>query len=244
MYYIRQREDSIAINELNEIIKRFPEQPLSLKAGNLIRVLRRRSQIEEELTNLVINRPPEDTTRRYNPSVTINNNPPAKTGTDTSGNVKPVVPPITINNKPVTDTTAKPVQPPPTAATPFVFAPNDAYYVAFVLNKVDPVYMNEAKNAFFRYNRETFYNKQFTIELIEIDAENRLMLISPFKNAEEAVSYVEKTRPKTAGEIVPWLKGGKYYFSIITDRNLEILKQNKNLDGYKSFLDKNLPGKF
>ena len=61
---------------------------------------------------------------------------------------------------------------------------------------------------------------------------------------QEAVDYVEKTRPKTATEIIPWLKGGKYTFSIITDKNLELLKANKDLENYKSFLNQNLPGKF
>jgi hypothetical protein len=83
-----------------------------------------------------------------------------------------------------------------------------------------------------------------TAELIEIDADNRLLLMSPFKNAVEAITYVDQTRPKTASEILPWLKGGKYTYSIITEKNLEILKNSKDLDKYRQFMDKNLPGKF
>ena len=82
--------------------------------------------------------------------------------------------------------------------------------MVIVLNKVDPIFVNEAKNAFARYNRDTYYNKQMQAELIEIDSDNRLLLISPFKNAAEAITYVDQTRPKTANEILPWLKGGKY----------------------------------
>ena len=63
-------------------------------------------------------------------------------------------------------------------------------------------------------------------ELIEIDSDNRLLLISPFKNAAEAITYVDQTRPNTANEIIPWLKGGKYTYSIITDKNLEVLKNS------------------
>jgi hypothetical protein len=81
-------------------------------------------------------------------------------------------------------------------------------------------------------------------ELIEIDADNRLLLISPFTNAAEALLYVDQTKPKTANEIIPWLKGGKYSYSIITDKNLEVLKNSKDIDKYKQFLDKNVPGKF
>ncbi|MEI9912981.1 MAG: hypothetical protein WDO71_27070 [Bacteroidota bacterium] len=113
-----------------------------------------------------------------------------------------------------------------------------------ILNKVDPVFINEARNAFAGYNRDTYYNKQMTAELIEMDADNRLLLISPFKNAQEAIDYVDKTRPVTASQIVPWLKGGKYSFSIVTDQNLRILRSSKDLEKYRLFLDKNVPGKF
>ena len=81
-------------------------------------------------------------------------------------------------------------------------------------------------------------------ELVEIDAENRLLLINPFKNAEEAMAYIDQTKPKTASEILPWLKGGKYSFLIITEKNLENLKNSKDIEKYRQFLEKNLPGKF
>jgi REP element-mobilizing transposase RayT len=155
-----------------------------------------------------------------------------------------IPPPVTKTTNPVVDTLiSKPVLAPP-AAGAFAFSPNEPYYVVLVLNKVDPVFSNEARNAFSRHNRETYYNKQFTIELSELDADNKLMLMSPFKDAAEATTYVEKTRPKTSNEIIPWLKGGKYYYIIITDRNLQLLRANKNLEGYRSFLNQNIPDKF
>ena len=151
---------------------------------------------------------------------------------------------MTAPSKPAADTTlTKPVQPPPVAGA-YAFSANEPHYVILVLNKVDPVFTNEAKNAFSRHNRETYYNKPFSIELRELDAENKLMLISSFKDAEEAVTYVDKTRPRTANEIIPWLKGGKYYFLVITERNLALLMSSKNIDTYKAFLNQHLPGKF
>ncbi len=53
-----------------------------------------------------------------------------------------------------------------------------------------------------------------------------------------------KARPLTPTEIIPWLKGGKYSFSIITEKNLDLLKASKDIENYKKFLDQNLPGKF
>ena len=82
------------------------------------------------------------------------------------------------------------------------------------------------------------------VDLIELGSDNKLLLISPFKTAQEALDYIDKTRPKTASEIIPWLKGGKYSFSIIDDNNLQLLKANKDIDNYKTFLNLHLPGKF
>jgi tetratricopeptide (TPR) repeat protein len=236
VYYIRQRQDSTAKNVLNNIISQFPGTPLANKATTLLNVLGRRNQIEEELRNMVVTRPHEDTTARMPVNKIITNNQNAK---DTANKTQPV---ITKKNPFVTDTLAK--QPPKNINSPYVFKADAEYYVVIMLNKVDPVFSNEAKNAFFRYNRETFYNKLMTVDLVELDADNRLLLISPFKNVQEALDYVDRTRPKTASEIIPWLKGGKYNFSVITDSNLQLLKTNKDIDNYKTFLNQNLPGKF
>ena len=241
VYYIRQREDSVAVGVLNEIVNRFSGTPLSSRATNLINVLGRRNQIEEELRNLVVERPPQDTTTQglivitpQQPQITE----PAKQDSV----VTQLPPPVVIDRtKPIIDTSSKPTVSP---ASQFVYNANEAYFVVLVLNKVDPVFSNEARNAFSRHHRETYYNKMFNIETIVLDEENRLMLISPFKDVQEATTYVDQTRPRTANEIIPWLKGGKYYYTIITERNLDLLKANKNIEGYKSFLNQHVPGKF
>jgi hypothetical protein len=247
VYYIRQREDSIAKNVLKNIISRFPGTPLEAKATTMIDVLNRRNQIEEELRNLVITPQEDDTTTRFRPDA-INTNPvrnddslliPKK---DSLVTKPPVTAPVVVS-PPKTDTVVnKPVQTVPAAT--YAFSAETPHYVVLALNKVDPIFVNEAKNAFARFNRDTYYNKQMQAELVEIDAENRFLLISPFKTAQEATEYVEITRPRTASEILPWLKGGKYTFTIITQRNLELLKTSKDIEKYNQFLNQHLPGKF
>ena len=230
VYYIKQREDSTAINSLNSIVSQFPNTPLAIKATNLITVLKRRNEIEEELRNLVITRPKEEN----KPVATVTDKPPVTTTTN-----PPVQQPIA---KTITDSTTKqPVQP---VVSPFTYTPDAVHYVVLILTKVDPVFVNEAKNAFFRYNRETYYNKMMSAEIENIDGENKLLLISPFKNVQEALAYVDKAKPVTGTEIIPWLKGGRYIFSVITDKNLDLLRANKDLDNYKSFLNQHLPGRF
>lgn len=237
VYYIKQRNDSTAKTVLTSMINEFPGTPLAAKAANLISVLERRAQIEEELRNMVVTR-----------------------NVDT-GSSKPVTAPVAVIPKTNTDTTVRktnppvvtnPVTPPkdtvavkPVANnTPFTNAPAEPHYVVLLLNKVDIVFSNEAKTAFARFNRETFYNKSYSLDLFELDPDNRMLLISPFANAADAIAYVDKAKPKTASEIVPWLKAGKYSFAILNQANFELLKVNKNLEGYKTFLNQYFPGKF
>lgn len=243
VYYIRQRNDSDAKEVLSTIVSRFPGSGLATKATGLLDVLSRRAQIEEELRNLQVTRYQDSASAA---PVTMAAPLPPVTKPDTLSTKPPVAvvtPPV---KQPVTDTPKLqvPPPPPPVAATPYVFKATDKYYVVLVLNKVDPVFINEAKNAFFRHNRETYYNKTYTAEIYQLDNDNRLLLMSFFTDANDALSYVEKTRPKTATDIIPWLKGGKYYFTIITESNLQVLKTSKDLDAYKQFLEQNLPGKF
>ncbi len=232
VYYIRQRQDDKAKKILNDIITQFPGTPLAGKAANLVRVLGKRAQIEDELNRLVINRPKEE-----NVPVKTDNNPLKPAAIDSMA-VKQA-PQVNIPKLPK-DTIAvvKPV------ITPYSFKADDAYYVVLFLNKVDGVFSGEAKNAFFRYNRETYYNKIMTADLVQLDGENRMVLMSPFKNAQEAADYILKTKPLTATEIIPWLKNGKYGFSIISDKNLELLKANPDVETYKAFINQYFPGKF
>lgn len=244
VYYIRQREDSTAVKVLNDLISQFAGHALVPKATNLMNVLRRRAQIEEELSRLQVTRLPEDTVILRPDPVKPRVTQPAP---DSVRKTAPVTPPPATVTPPVvktTDTTARqqPVTPPPVAG--FRSEPASAHFAVVLLNKVDPVFVNEARNAFARYNREQYYNKTFTQELGELDAENRLLLIAPFANAEEALAWVGKASPVAASEIVPWLKGGKFSFLIISENNLAALQQNKDLEGYRRFLQQQFPGKF
>lgn len=243
VYYIKQKEDSVAKNILHSIIAQFPGTPLADRATTLIDVLNRRKQIEEELTNLVIEKPKEEEQTVSNPvSVT---KPDVIITPAVSDTVNKNANPIALQQsgmKPAFDSSSVKLVRPPAEA--FTFTPGAQHFAVLILTKVDPVFVNEARNAFFRYNRETYYNKAMTADLVEINDSIRLLLISPFKNSQEAIDYIDKTKPVTSTEIIPWLKGGKYSFSVITDKNLEVLKANKDIDKYREFLNKNIPGKF
>jgi len=236
VYYIKQQNDSTAISELQKLQNKYPGTPLAEKATTMINVLGRRKQIEEELTNLKIEEPRPGVKKQVvivDTAVTR----PQVIKADTAAVKKPVTNLPTKTDSVVTKKTAKPI-------LAFSFNAASPHYVMIILNKVDVVFGNETKNAFSRYNSEKFYNKSFELSTIPLDADNKLVLIKPFDNAQAAIDYINQVKPKAASEIIPWLKADKYSFSIITDQNLEILKSNPDLTAYKLFLDQNLPGKF
>jgi tetratricopeptide (TPR) repeat protein len=239
VYYIKQRNDSAAIRVLTDLIVQFGGTPLATKSQTMIDVLRRRAVIEEELRNLQVTRlndsvdavipqvfykPKTDTVNTYRQITdTLSKKPPIVT------NVPAPVKKDTIVNK---------------VNAPYTFNANEPYYVVLVMNKVDPVFVNEAKNAFVRHNKDTYYNKTYTADLYQLDADNRLLMIAPFENASAAVTYIDKTKPITPTQILPWLKGGKYSFLIMTDSNFDLLKSNLDIELYRAFLNQYLPGKF
>jgi hypothetical protein len=163
--------------------------------------------------------------------------------------VTPAKPPVTqLPPPPVKrdSVTAPVVKAPVEAPKPMVLS-NIAeipHYVALVLDKVDPVYVNETRNAFTRYNREQFSAKGLSVNNQTISDAYKLVMIGTFPNATEAIAYIDKTRKLAATEIVPWLPAAKYSFVILTDNNLQVLMNTKDVNAFKKFLSDNYPGKF
>ncbi|MEJ7766494.1 MAG: hypothetical protein WKF89_01695 [Chitinophagaceae bacterium] len=120
----------------------------------------------------------------------------------------------------------------------------EAHYVVLVLDKVDPVYATEARNAFNRYHRESYRGRNIEVTTTPLNDDTRFVLLSGFENASAAIDYVSSTRKLTETEIIPWLTPQKYSFIIITGLNLDVLKSNKDLESYRKFLKQVYPTKF
>ncbi len=239
VYHVRQREDSIAVGLFNTLIRQNPGTPLASKAENLIEVLERRQEIEAELSTLEIERPVEDSLFVEPMPVTAT---VQKRDSVVSKEEKVVA------ARPVT---AKPVAEPPLVTKPpvqtgalYSFIPDEPHYAVVVLNKVDPVFGNEARNAFNRHNKEKFYNQPLDVKQVAVNEDIRFLVVESFSNAPAAIDYIQKVKPVAATQIVPWLKGDKFSFTIISERNLKTLLGTKNFEVYKGFLDQNLPVKF
>ena len=246
VYLAKHREDTTAENLLSQLISLYPGTPLSQKAETLFNVLKRRTVIENELANLVIERPAEDTAASQPASVPEEKTAGVKRDTIAVVQKQPDQKPKNVNQpivkKSATDSVAIKVAPPPLAK--FDYNPDDKHFVIVILNRVDNVFRNEVKNAFGIYNREKYYNKPFDYSTLDIDAENKLLVVGGFDNAQGAIEYLQQAKPVATTRIMPWLKPEKYSFSIISGRNLEILKTNLKLDDYRKFADQNWKGKF
>ncbi|HEV3251904.1 MAG TPA: tetratricopeptide repeat protein, partial [Puia sp.] len=240
VYFVHQRSDSAAMAELRNIQMKFPGTSMAIKAKNLLDVLGRRKQIEDYLTNLKVERAKEDAVIDENSKNLGLENNPLPTAMYDKSRMDSL---LRVKQKPKTDTSqaAKKI---PGFSTLFAYTPDKPHSVAILMIKIDPVYVTETRNAFNRYNRETYYNKTFEINNVAVDDTIKLVLINGFENADAAIDYMEKAKKLAPRDIIPWLPAGKYSFLIITDQNLDILKNNKDTQAYKKFLAAYYPGRF
>ncbi len=238
VYYIKQKQDDKALESLSKIVQMNAGTPIAEKASRLVDVLSRRQQIEDELRNLNIERPKEEIVTKSDTLTAIKKIEVPKIVAPKQQVIQPAA-----NNQKIIKPTSDSVLAKP-APSLYTFKDADKYYVMVFLNKLDLVWANEVKNAFNMYNRGKIYNKQFELSIVEINSEYKALLIGNFDNAQAASDYLKTIKPISSSQIVPWLKEEKFSFSLISPDNLEILKSQKDINAYKVFIDKNLPGIF
>lgn len=231
--YIKQRDDSTAILVLTNIITLYPKSPLKARAETLIDVLKRRADIEAYLTSLQVTRVEEDKIflSENNTIVIQKAQPPA-----------PEVKPIATLNKPVMQGDSIKALPSMVSGA-FKWETDKPHLVIMILEKVDAVYVNEAKNAFVRYNKENYAGRPININKDALDANRSLLVFDSFSSPEDAVQYYDKIK-KAASVEVSWLQANKYSFLVISANNLQLLKSNKDMNAYKTLLNNLYPGKF
>lgn len=238
VYYIKQRQDSLAIDMLSRIPKEFPETPMKDKVDNLIRVLKNRDTIESYLTKLEVKRMPEDSqvvvfkeTRIYG---NIGPKPVRNDSNLIPRKITTVDIPVITNEKKA---------PAVTKNQNFVIDPLSPQNIVMLLTKVDPVYISEARTALLRYTKSTFYNRTINIVKDTLDDDRTLLVFSEFVSAEDAMTVLDRLK-RNVGSEISWLPADKYSFIIISDENLELLKENKKLENYLDLLTEKYPGKF
>ena len=248
VYYLHERNDDEAKKSLNQIVELYPNEPIAEKAKLIIDVLGRRKEIEDYLTQLKIERI-EDSV------VATNARPvqPERVGTPMEQDTSRLIPKKlsnldsnTTGRKPeiiVGNPTVKKDSVRTNIPTSFSFNVEAKHSVVIIMNKVDPVYVTESRNAFNRYNQQNFSGKSIEITNQQLNDSIKLVVMSGFDNAAVALGYMQDVQAVAPKQIVPWLPAGKYSFVIISNDNLEVLKNNQDLEGYKRFHERYLkPG--
>lgn len=271
LYYIRQRNDSTALETLTQIESNFPATAMAEKAAVMKDVLNRRGEIESYLTNTAIVRENDnvvipfdegpkvnkaeqqvvqkenkiviqDKPRQNNNNIEKPKAPIQKTGIERNDKpviTKPIIAPGTAKDstvlKPLKDTKVQ---------MAYVYNPNEPYVVLMLLEKVDPVYMSEAKIAFQRYNNSAHANEPIVINIYEGAQDEWSWLdLGPKSDITSILGYFDELKAN-ARQIVPWLPVGKYQFIVISQANLEVFKTRKNLEEYRLFIRQYVKDKF
>ncbi len=270
IYYIKKQMDSTAVDRLQNIVTLFPKSPLAVKAATMIDVLYRRPQIEKYLTELNLDKPQDGVSRAVDLNSTSTITALSNRKKDTVMNIPKEIKTAPKQLVDLTDTktitAAAPIKKDsittvmpkemkkleisnivtaaPNDNKTYQFNPADTQYVVVVLNNVDPIFVTEGRNAFNRYNQDMFADKKIELYNRRINAQYTFLMIGPFANAGEAITYIDRTRPLTKTRIVPWLTADKYSFSMISNANMEILISKQDIEGYHTFIQKIFPDKF
>ena len=252
VYYVKQKNDSIATTVLTQIGELYPTSPLKIKADRMIEVLGRRAEIEKYLTDLQVTRMADDSVIKTDDRVVmVRNDANLIVSTNTYDSLQALAKKQDYNTI-KKDAVQLPVKgsdtlvyaiPPPVVSGPFVFNAETPHKVAMLLDKVDGTYINECKNALTRYAAEYFRSAALVVNKEPIDKDYTLVTFSDFANAAEALQFLYKIK-KAAPDEVSWLPASKYSFVLIDGDNLERLKTSKDIAGYKKLLSKQYPGQF
>jgi tetratricopeptide (TPR) repeat protein len=238
VYYIQKKDDSTATKVLKQIIANYPGTAMEEKAKTMVDVLSRRDSIEKYLTNLEIVRAKEDS----QVVVFDDSKPVNKLASPVITTEKPQVQNEKVAAAHVELNPDKKLAP-PVKKSGFIFDPLEPQNVIMILTKVDPVYSSEARNAFNRMNSQSYSTNKIEILKDTLDSERTILVFSQFVDAQEAMKYMDKLKQAAPSQI-SWLPAQKYKFYIISDSNLQFLKENKNLQNYIDLLDNKYPGKF
>jgi outer membrane protein assembly factor BamD (BamD/ComL family) len=217
-YQIQRVEDTTAANPVIQPIVQSPPRKKDT-VGNMPKTVLDRVKNDTLAKNLIVTNPPvkKDTVvTKLGVAIT---NPPAKKDTVVKKSV-------VVNPPPKKDTTAKK---PLRKAGEYYFDSTTKHYAAILLDKVDPLFVTEVKNAYFRFNREHYRDKTFNMNVVDLDATRKIVLVGDFPSAREALAYMQSAKQAAAGEVMPWLTANHYSFSIITDDNLPLRLMSKRI---------------
>ena len=131
---------------------------------------------------------------------------------------------------------ARPKDKEPEKEYPYQYNPNDAYYVMIICNSKN-VRVNPLKVRLSDFNKESFRMLQLEVKNVMLNKQETLVTIQEFENELKAADY------KTAMFLNDYLFGGiredQYKVLLISKSNYPVFYENKNVDEYIEFWNKN-----
>ena len=246
LYHVSRQEDSVAILRLEALSKRT-DSKLTAKAETLLDVIKRRKEIEEYLTKLDIKRYPEDSIILPDEPVIVRKpaqieqkTPVAVPNAAPVASQSPLVAKLDSSILPARDTMTRVVRKPGN----YYFQPADSQVVVMLLDRVDPVYRNEARVGLAGYHRAQFPDMGLTIRVDGFNDDIRMLVIEGFEDLASALQYIEQVRKVSPTELFPWMPADRYRYFPVSVPDIPLFMEKKDSGGYLDFLRLHLPGKF
>jgi len=94
---------------------------------------------------------------------------------------------------------------------------------------------NDVRNALARFHQQYFAGSPMSIRLLPLDESSQIVAVDGFKNSSEAMDY--RTKVRRASAVTQFLNPYDPVYWPITVQNFAHFYTNKDLPGYKRFVE-------
>jgi hypothetical protein len=221
-------QDSIAIENLNQIIAQNKSEILKSRAKNIIAEINNRKATEAYLTALKIEKPKKLVNAKEEVleqakvlSIALKND----SSLNNVGKKNTMVPVTTKNDS------AQNI-----AVTNQIMFTNDSleqHYVALQTMNVSSVFVKEIQNAFKDFHAEAFRQLNLTVTFVQFTDQSHIVWIGPFAKAADGLNYINKVKPRLSTEIISFIPKKQYDLTLIGKSNILLINNQEQLDQYK-----------
>ncbi len=215
--YAQQKRDSLAIVQLESIIKESKSDIIKEKARNIITEIKNRAGTEAYLTSLQIVKeqymPEASTEEALKSIVKVDTTPKTKDSLGDQNKIA-VIPPRII----------------------FSADSTEPYFVALVTNNLKPMYVKEMQNAFSSLNEDEFATQKLTSTFVQFQEGVYIVWIGAFENAQKSKIYLNRIKPRLKREIISFVSDKQYEIYLISKPNILLIKNIEDLQLYKDFM--------
>ena len=221
-------KDSIAIENLNQIIAQNKSESIKSRAKNIITEINNRKATEAYLAALKIVKPTKEVNNKAE-ALEQSKIPAIKLKNDSSfiGKGNPTLK-NTVN--PIKDsalTIAKADQ------ITFTNDSLEQHYIALQTMNVSAVFVKEIQNAFKDFNTETFRKLNLAVTYVQFTDQSHIVWIGPFTNASDGLAYINQVKPKLSTEIISFIAKKQYDLTLIAKSNILLITDQEQLDQYR-----------